>query len=347
MEPPDCRRKMYLPMEALNNHDLLSRLGNVRLLMVPKETHCDDQDAHILADDSDWMMAEKNKPRSPPISPAVPWSRTTFDFKSPDVESPSPLKHSPETRDTQQSSNERSPIPVYKSDIRNSESMNQTPQYYQPSMYRENQLLNTKRQLFRSDTIADKLRAVQNSHQGSDRLSQLYELIQSTTTESSNIPTSPVLSTVQPNPTYQPSHQCLCHHQTSLHSHHHSLSPHHNVSKRRKYESPVSSSKKENESSKTPSCTCSLMEEHFLQMAETAYKNIRRKDTSPASFEQFKRELTHTNDILKESVDILLMHLVHTRDFRMEFVFAFRKCSTKSHAHIVLYCKLFGLSQLK
>ncbi|KAK7475781.1 hypothetical protein BaRGS_00033002, partial [Batillaria attramentaria] len=52
-------------------------------------------------------------------------------------------------------------------------------------------------------------------------------------------------------------------------------------------------------------CTCAVMEDHFLRMAEAAYKNIRRTDRSPASFEQFKRELTQTNCILKESVDIV------------------------------------------
>jgi hypothetical protein len=48
-----------------------------------------------------------------------------------------------------------------------------------------------------------------------------------------------------------------------------------------------------------------MMEEDFLQMAECAYKHIRGKDTSPASFEQFKRELTQTNSALRETVGIL------------------------------------------
>jgi hypothetical protein len=47
------------------------------------------------------------------------------------------------------------------------------------------------------------------------------------------------------------------------------------------------------------------MERQFLQMAENAYKNIRRHDTSADGFAQFRKELTETNSILKESLTVL------------------------------------------
>lgn len=40
-------------------------------------------------------------------------------------------------------------------------------------------------------------------------------------------------------------------------------------------------------------------------MAKTAYKAIRRRDNTPASFEQFKKELSQTNEIVKESMEIM------------------------------------------
>ena len=56
---------------------------------------------------------------------------------------------------------------------------------------------------------------------------------------------------------------------------------------------------------KPSDCTCAVMERNFLEMAECAYKSVRRKDCTPEGFEQFKRELTQTNDVLKEAMDIL------------------------------------------
>ncbi|PVD36249.1 hypothetical protein C0Q70_03227 [Pomacea canaliculata] len=52
-------------------------------------------------------------------------------------------------------------------------------------------------------------------------------------------------------------------------------------------------------------CACAALQSNFLRMAETAYRSIRRKDTSAASFEQFKRELTQTNYLLKESASLI------------------------------------------
>ncbi|XP_064596192.1 uncharacterized protein LOC135462839 [Liolophura sinensis] len=66
-------------------------------------------------------------------------------------------------------------------------------------------------------------------------------------------------------------------------------------------------------------CACSMMESHFLQMTECAYRNIRRKDSSRESFEQFNRELTQTNSVLKESVNILraIQQICSHKDQRM------------------------------
>ncbi|OWF55198.1 uncharacterized protein LOC110463052 [Mizuhopecten yessoensis] len=52
-------------------------------------------------------------------------------------------------------------------------------------------------------------------------------------------------------------------------------------------------------------CSCAVMERQFLNMAENAYKNIRRQDMSTEGFAQFRKELSDTNDILKESLQVL------------------------------------------
>ncbi|XP_033725582.1 uncharacterized protein LOC117315484 [Pecten maximus] len=52
-------------------------------------------------------------------------------------------------------------------------------------------------------------------------------------------------------------------------------------------------------------CSCAVMEKQFLNMAENAYKNIRRQDMSAEGFAQFRKELGDTNDILKESLQVL------------------------------------------
>ena len=56
---------------------------------------------------------------------------------------------------------------------------------------------------------------------------------------------------------------------------------------------------------KKPLCSCGEVEEQILIMAKTAYKAIRRRDNTPASFEQFKKELSQTNEIVKESMEIM------------------------------------------
>lgn len=56
---------------------------------------------------------------------------------------------------------------------------------------------------------------------------------------------------------------------------------------------------------KSPNCTCAIMEKQFLEMAESAYRAVRRVDASPRGFEQFRRELIQTNQVMKDSMDVL------------------------------------------
>ncbi|KAI8785612.1 mucin-12 [Biomphalaria glabrata] len=49
-------------------------------------------------------------------------------------------------------------------------------------------------------------------------------------------------------------------------------------------------------------CQCSAIENHILQVAEQAYKSIRRMDGSVEDFERFRIELASTNTLLKESI---------------------------------------------
>lgn len=52
-------------------------------------------------------------------------------------------------------------------------------------------------------------------------------------------------------------------------------------------------------------CSCAVMERNFLQMAECAYKRIRRRDSSSSDFERFRNELAQTNDILRQSMALI------------------------------------------
>ncbi|KAK3600362.1 hypothetical protein CHS0354_015505 [Potamilus streckersoni] len=52
-------------------------------------------------------------------------------------------------------------------------------------------------------------------------------------------------------------------------------------------------------------CTCAIMEHHFLQMAESAYRSLRRMDCSPRGFQQFKTELLQTNAVIQDSLQVL------------------------------------------
>lgn len=59
------------------------------------------------------------------------------------------------------------------------------------------------------------------------------------------------------------------------------------------------------EVTKPGNCTCVIMEKQFLEMAESAYRSVRRIDASPRGFEQFRRELIQTNEVMKDSMDVL------------------------------------------
>lgn len=67
----------------------------------------------------------------------------------------------------------------------------------------------------------------------------------------------------------------------------------------------LSSSRQQEPEVRPENCTCAVMEKQFLQMAENAYKNIRRKDSSAEGFEQFRKELVATNEVLKDSLNVL------------------------------------------
>ena len=52
-------------------------------------------------------------------------------------------------------------------------------------------------------------------------------------------------------------------------------------------------------------CACSEMEKHFMEMATSAYKSVRRYDGTIDSFKQFREELTQTNIVIKDSMELL------------------------------------------
>ncbi|RUS81630.1 hypothetical protein EGW08_010593, partial [Elysia chlorotica] len=56
--------------------------------------------------------------------------------------------------------------------------------------------------------------------------------------------------------------------------------------------------------SKRSTCTCQEVEEQILLMAKGAFAHIRRRDASPAAFEQFRKEIQQTNIVIKESMEI-------------------------------------------
>ncbi|XP_050399433.1 uncharacterized protein LOC126816724 [Patella vulgata] len=280
----DNSRIMYLPLEDLNS-GLLSKLGNVRLLMVPK----DDRTAYssLLGEDSDWMMTEKNEPRSPPH---IQWHHPAFDFKQRSNDETAKYRQEfkysqrgseiTEIQMPQQSPSFRTPSDnIYDHIHHNIESPNILPDTVSHGV--KHQADKIKRQLFS--------KGESSNSDDFDTMDNLLTFIESRTTPLR----SP--STVTPNHlanSFSHAHHCAC-------------DGSHSNLKRRKLDEVCLTQQPHFHSQTNPNCTCSVMAEHYLQMAEAAYKNIRRKDSSPASFEQFKRELCQTNDILKESVDIL------------------------------------------
>lgn len=61
----------------------------------------------------------------------------------------------------------------------------------------------------------------------------------------------------------------------------------------------------ETEVKRPMNCTCAIMEKQFLEMAESAYRSVRRYDASPRGFEQFRLELIQTNEAMKDSMEVL------------------------------------------
>ncbi|CAL1529963.1 unnamed protein product [Lymnaea stagnalis] len=49
-------------------------------------------------------------------------------------------------------------------------------------------------------------------------------------------------------------------------------------------------------------CHCAIIEKCVLQMAENAYKRIKKLDATPEDFERFRKELATTNDLLRQSL---------------------------------------------
>ena len=58
-------------------------------------------------------------------------------------------------------------------------------------------------------------------------------------------------------------------------------------------------------STRRTNCACTEMEKHFMEMASSAYKSIPRYDGTMNSFAQFKEELTQTNEVIKDSMELL------------------------------------------
>ena len=56
---------------------------------------------------------------------------------------------------------------------------------------------------------------------------------------------------------------------------------------------------------KPTNCACAEMEKHFMKMATSAYQSIRRYDGTMNSFDRFKQELTQTNQVIKDSMELL------------------------------------------
>ncbi|XP_076441342.1 uncharacterized protein LOC143280538 [Babylonia areolata] len=54
-----------------------------------------------------------------------------------------------------------------------------------------------------------------------------------------------------------------------------------------------------------PLCACAVMERNLLQMAESAYRCVRRHDSSLADFQLFRHQLASTNHALREALDLL------------------------------------------
>ncbi|KAL5020505.1 hypothetical protein ScPMuIL_003397 [Solemya velum] len=52
-------------------------------------------------------------------------------------------------------------------------------------------------------------------------------------------------------------------------------------------------------------CPCAMITEHFFDLAAKTYESIRRQNTSPEGFEQFKKQLIESNEMLKDSMRVM------------------------------------------
>ncbi|XP_067654244.1 uncharacterized protein [Haliotis asinina] len=53
------------------------------------------------------------------------------------------------------------------------------------------------------------------------------------------------------------------------------------------------------------SCKCADLQQGFVTLAANAFINLRRKDSSAESFQQFKTEIDRTNEFLKQTLEML------------------------------------------
>ena len=91
------------------------------------------------------------------------------------------------------------------------------------------------------------------------------------------------------------------------------------------------------------SCSCQEVEEQILRMAKEAYRNIRRRDATPAAFEQFRKELQQTNAIVKgeSAVWFLIIIIIITKICKTP---SLRLKALNKHAHI-MYIKMENVIQ--
>ncbi|XP_046578515.1 uncharacterized protein LOC124286220 [Haliotis rubra] len=345
------QRGMYIPMEAIQR-DLVSRYGNVRVLVVPKERNsstssCKENedcfskaDGNVFEDDSEWVISD-SKSRSTPVSPDFSYrSRQVFEYRG-QAETD---RFTQERKDTEilKSKTESTPkrVPeVLQPPLRYEkvadENASLTPrQAADPDRQSGDSMSEKiKRQLFAG--IENEYRVIRNDtyhrvppephddvyvdrHRDSDK-HPMYYAYRDKRSPGPEHPRaffdrdftyhdrplhSPSWATPTPPSPFPDHHRCDCMDRQQRHME--SGRERLEMTKKRKFgDTSSENSVPLSPRTKKQKCTCSMMEMNFLQMAEAAYKNIRRQDTTPASFEQFSRELVQTNSVLKESVSIL------------------------------------------
>lgn len=90
----------------------------------------------------------------------------------------------------------------------------------------------------------------------------------------------------------------------------------------------------------SPICSCDELEKQIFIMAKNAYSQIRRKNDSPAAYEQFRKELTGTNTVIKESLEVIKLLCKHDTGIDLENI-------TYSSICFQFHCRTFdGLQEL-